>query len=69
MEMAKFICARCKGPVLEGRPEGQSALYGSNHRLCEPCFFEEDEEIDSEGTNNLPGTLRRYGISNGGLEA
>lgn len=64
--MTKFICARCKEPVREGAPEGQSAIYRSNHRICEPCFFDEDEQIDAEGTNDLPDTLKRYGVANGG---
>lgn len=60
----KFICARCKKYVRTGEPEGRSAIYGSSHDLCEPCFFAEDAEIEERGTNNLPETLAKYGTPN-----
>lgn len=62
--MADFICARCKQTFIGARSSGQSALYGARHILCEPCFFDEDEQIDERGTNNLPDTLERYGEPN-----
>jgi hypothetical protein len=29
-------------------------------RLCEACFLEEDAEIETEGTNNLPDRIKQY---------
>ena len=55
-------CARCGCYLPWGVTTGVSSLY-SPHReftLCEPCFFDEEAEIDREGTNDLPDTLRRY---------
>lgn len=57
--MSRF-CVRCRWPL--GRSTGESALY-SPHReftLCEPCFFEEDAQIEAAGTNNLPEQVERY---------
>lgn len=64
MSTVKFICARCKKPVRRGEPEGMSSIYKSKHLLCEPCFLAEDDEIEIEGTNNLPETLKKYGAAN-----
>ncbi|ABF71343.1 p095 [Rhizobium phage 16-3] len=63
--MATFTCARCKVHFRDVRSSGSSSLYGSDHTLCEPCFFAEDAQIDEEGTNNLPDTLASYGPPNG----
>ncbi len=62
--MPLLICPRCKQRVLDRRSYGESAIYGSRHRLCVPCFHEEDAEIDHEGTNDLPATLASYGPAN-----
>lgn len=64
MSLIKFHCARCKKPVRQGQPEGESGIYQSHHRLCEPCFFDEDAEIEEKGTNDLPETLAGYGSIN-----
>jgi len=57
-------CARCKETILPCCTTGESAIYGSCHILCEPCFFSEDEEINEHG-NVMPDTLLRYGVPNG----
>jgi hypothetical protein len=62
--MSTFTCARCKKHFHNARSSGESGLYGSNHVLCEPCFFDEDAEIDERGTNDLPDTLAKYGPEN-----
>jgi hypothetical protein len=59
-----LICPRCKQKCLNRSDYGESALYRSQHRVCVPCFHAEDAEIDWEGTNNLPETLRSYGPEN-----
>ena len=64
IESALSICPRCKLRVLDHSDYGESAIYGSMHRLCVPCFLDEDAEIDREGTNNLPKTLKSYGAPN-----
>lgn len=43
-------CAHCKQPL--GRSTGESQLYGSHHTLCEPCWLDEDDFVESEGTNS-----------------
>lgn len=62
--MSTFTCARCKQYFGNARSSGESALYRSRHVLCEPCFFDEDAEIEERGTNNLPDTLAKYGMEN-----
>ena len=54
-------CVNC-GANLEGKPRGNSSIYGatSEHVLCEPCFFEEEAMQEAEGTNNLPHVLEKY---------
>jgi hypothetical protein len=56
------VCPRCRCLMHRGATVGESSIYGSHDvgDLCEPCFFEEDEEIEREGTNNLPKTLEFY---------
>jgi hypothetical protein len=58
------ICPRCHKRTLNRADCGESGLYGSQHIICEPCFHDEDKEIDEKGTNDLPETLRRYGPPN-----
>jgi hypothetical protein len=59
-----LVCPRCKQRVLDRGSYGESAIYGSQHRLCNPCWDNEQSEIDREGTNDLPTTLMRYGPPN-----
>lgn len=55
------MCARCRCSLTDTMTTGDSGIYQSHGiELCEPCFFEEDAEIEREGTNNLPDTLKRY---------
>lgn len=61
--MRMRTCPRCKQPVLDDRNYGESALYRSRHRLCVPCWHNEQDEIDREG-NNLPAVLASYGPPN-----
>lgn len=55
-------CPRCCAYIPERATVGESAIYQSHDvsDLCEPCFFDEDREIEDRGTNNLPDTLERY---------
>lgn len=57
-------CPRCKKRVLDTGDCGESALYGSRHLICEPCFHDEDAEIELRGTNDLPERLASYGQPN-----
>lgn len=57
-------CPRCKRRVLDHGNYGESGIYRSMHRLCVPCFEDEDREIEAAGTNNLPETLAKYGPAN-----
>lgn len=57
-------CPRCKQRVLNPNSYGESGIYRSCHRLCMPCWDAEEAEIDREGTNNLPETLKSYGPEN-----
>ena len=57
-------CPRCKMQVLNPTDCGESSLYRSNHLICEPCFFAEEDEIEEMGTNDLPNTLAAYGGGN-----
>ncbi|ASY56453.1 hypothetical protein [Sinorhizobium sp. CCBAU 05631] len=59
-----LICPRCKQRVLNPNSYGESSIYRSRHRLCMPCWDAEHEEIEREGTNNLPETLKSYGPEN-----
>jgi hypothetical protein len=58
------VCPRCKLLVDLNGEYGESQIYRSMHRLCIPCFEEEDAEIDREGTNDLPERLKSYGPAN-----
>lgn len=55
-------CPRCMSLIPRGSGRGSSSIYQSHDipDLCEPCFFDEEAEIDERGTNNLPDTLGRY---------
>jgi hypothetical protein len=58
------ICPRCKKRCLDLSSYGESAIYRSRHRLCVPCFHDEDAEIERKGTNDLPARLQAYGPEN-----
>lgn len=58
------ICPRCKQRVLDMNSYGESAIYRSQHRLCIPCWDDEDREIIAKGRNDLPETLAAYGPPN-----
>lgn len=58
--MARFTCARCKQFFPNASCSAESGIYQSRHVLCEPCFFDEDAEIEERGTNNLLDTLEKY---------
>lgn len=55
-------CPRCMSLIQRGSGRGESQLYQSHDipDLCEPCFFDEEAEVEERGTNNLPDTLERY---------
>lgn len=55
-------CARCGKPIKHGEAIGESALYSPERAftLCEPCFLDEDAEIEAAGTNNNPDMIERY---------
>lgn len=54
-------CGRCCKLIQKGETSGDSSIYQSHGiHLCEPCFFDEQEEIDVKGTNDLPATLKQY---------
>jgi ribosomal protein L32 len=57
-------CPRCKQYVLDHNNYGESAIYNSRHRLCNSCWENEYEEINSVGTNDIPATLAGYGPPN-----
>ena len=57
------MCARCRIKVDQLRDcLGESGIYSPNRAftLCEPCFEEEDRELDGERGNNLPERLDMY---------
>lgn len=58
------ICPRCKKRVLNHDSYGESQIYRSQHRLCLPCWEDEDYEIERMETNNLPVRLATYGPPN-----
>jgi len=57
------MCARCRKPVDQSECLGESGIYSPTGRaftLCEQCFLDEDMEIDSAGTNDIPELLDEY---------
>lgn len=57
------MCARCRirvDQVLDCL--GESGIYSPQRAftLCEPCFLEEEQEIDDAGGNNLPSRIEMY---------
>lgn len=58
------FCPRCKTYKLNQNSYGESQIYRSKHRLCMPCWDDEDAEVERKGTNNLPETLNAYGPEN-----
>lgn len=49
-------CPNCKKPL--GNCVGKSSIYGSKDvpDLCEPCWLDEEDLIDREGTNDPDGS-------------
>lgn len=56
------FCPRCSTHIPSRATTGESQIYGSHDipDLCEPCWMDEDEEIELAGTNDLPETLAWY---------
>lgn len=58
------MCARCRIKVDQDRDcLGESGIYSPTGRaftLCEPCFLEEDEEMNGDRGNDLPERLDMY---------
>lgn len=58
------MCARCRIKVDQDRDcLGESGIYSPTGRaftLCEPCFLEEDREMDGPRGNDLPERLDMY---------
>jgi PP-loop superfamily ATP-utilizing enzyme len=57
------MCARCRIRVDQiADCLGESGLYSPNRAftLCEPCFLEEESEIDERGTNDIPERIEAY---------
>jgi hypothetical protein len=56
------VCARCRSSIGEHETDGESGIYSPDREfiLCEACFLEEDAEIETEGTNNLPDRIKQY---------
>jgi hypothetical protein len=61
-------CAYCKLPL--GTSVGESGLYQSDHILCVPCWEDEDQLIETQGTNSgdisdiIRTRLEEYGNPN-----
>lgn len=55
-------CPRCGRWIRWDAPSGESGIYGSSDipDLCEPCWIDEDAEIERQGTNDLPEVLAGY---------
>jgi hypothetical protein len=56
------MCARCRIRLRDEDCQGESGLYSPNRpfTLCEPCFEDEDREIDLAGQNEIPQRLTEY---------
>ena len=57
-----YMCARCRKPLRWEDCQGESGLYSPNRTftLCEPCFLQEDAEIDAKGMNDIPNRIEEY---------
>jgi hypothetical protein len=58
-----MMCARCRLKLRDEDCQGESGIYSPTGRaftLCEPCFEDEDAEIERAGSNDLPGVLDQY---------
>jgi hypothetical protein len=55
------VCASC-GRLLTNCADGVSSVYSPDQQfmLCEPCWLEEDAEIEARGTNDLPERIHQY---------
>lgn len=60
--MDEECCANCGCFIGERMADGLSSVYSPDRafRLCEPCWLEEDAEIERQGTNDLPHLRERY---------
>jgi len=60
-----MICANCKRPIVGSDGGSESSVYSPDRAfiLCEPCWLQENAEIDREGTNDLPQRVKRYADS------
>ena len=60
--MSSDYCPRCSNLIRSGEVRGECGIYGSHDipDLCEQCFFDEGDEIEQAGTNDLPDTLAWY---------
>ena len=60
--MKDRYCPRCSSRIVAGAATGESGIYMSHDvpDLCEQCFFDEENEIEMAGTNDLPDTLAWY---------
>ena len=56
------FCADCGCFIRDGEADGLSSLYSPDQgfRLCEPCWLDEDAEIEKAGTNDIPERVARY---------
>lgn len=65
-EKSMKTCARCGFRIGDSESTGQSLIYDPNSEapieLHEGCLFEEEQEIEEAGTNNLPQTLAKYKV-------
>lgn len=56
-------CASCAIDITNASCTGESGLYNpgpNSFLLCEPCFLDEDDAIDTNGTNDNPDLLAVY---------
>lgn len=56
------FCVRCGDDLRNARCTGEPGIYRSDPEwtLCEPCFFAEDYQIETEGGNDLPDVREAY---------
>jgi recombinational DNA repair protein (RecF pathway) len=60
--MLQCRCARCGKWIKHGETTGESQLFSPTkaYTLCEPCWLEEEVEIEAEGTNAMPAVIASY---------
>lgn len=62
--MSQGKCANCCEWIGDRDTTGVSGLYNpgpTSFLLCEPCWLEEEDLVDTSGTNNHPERVKRYG--------